>query len=314
MTKNFNLNDVAAIHGNETEQNLFGYLCWYSVSEGLYNREQIRDSLHKSGLADSFMPKRIRPADAFRRATKLIEKNSQMEDEKTGIVDQYLIRHVTSSNTITQRNIVRERRDSQGRSLHYNSSAGILVFNKDNEDFLIEQTENDHVRDLAEFAKSQYEIFLNHHNGGAIRNMTLNILKQMAPLPVRPSGGIYFVPVKYEEMLKKVVEFLKYLETSGGNGGEGFMVPLINTEDNKDMLRSKIDAHLQTTLERCQALMSNNKEIPKNIIKEQIDDAKRIIGDFKDYRSLVTGAVDSMEDKIEAIRQQVQTLLIDKLK
>ncbi|MCM3454781.1 hypothetical protein M3685_12700 [Heyndrickxia oleronia] len=157
--------------------------------------------------------------------------------------------------------------------------------------------------ELTEEACKLFELYKTCHNGQAIRMSSTDILKTMSPTPVRPSGGVYFIPAKYENKLRRLVNFLNSLEK-----GEGFMIPLIQTDENKDMLQRKVLEHLQSTLVSCQELAKQDN-VPTAQLKILANEAKRVVSDLADYREIVTDAIDKMESYQELIKNAFEILL-----
>lgn len=133
----------------------------------------------------------------------------------------------------------------------------------------------------------------------------MNILKSMSPTPVRPNGGVYFVPSGHTEQLKKWVNFIKSLDK-----GEAFKVPLVNSFDNLEMVSTKLEEHLCGVINECEKAI--NREVKKYHVKAIIDDARRVIGDFNQYRNILESDIDRFEKYVNRIREQV-TLLIEGL-
>ncbi|MCM3454782.1 hypothetical protein M3685_12705 [Heyndrickxia oleronia] len=103
-----NLEKVAAINEDSNVKSIIGYLCWYSVGEGNYDRNNLRKLLLQNGFEESDLPNEIRSADAFRRATKDIE-TKRVETDIKGIYRNYIVRNVCTNEEIIQRNIVEEQ-------------------------------------------------------------------------------------------------------------------------------------------------------------------------------------------------------------
>ncbi|QOY37672.1 DUF6744 family protein [Anaerobacillus isosaccharinicus] len=297
------VDNLSAIENPNGKSNVIGFLCWYSVGEDLYSRDDLRVKILNAGLKEEFLPNQIRPSDAFRRATKAIERTKI--DAGNGVLENYLIRNVTSNNEITQRNLVKEVRDTKGQRLDYVPSVAELVFDRKADQFQVRKRPNDGsiADELVEEAERLFQVYLQNHNANTVRSSVLGILKSLSPTPVRPSGGVYFVPAKNEKALRCMVNFLQSLKR-----GEGFMIPLIDSTENRDMVKEKLADHLRKTLEDCGEILKN-PNVQKVQVRSMIDDARRIVKDFKEYREIVTGAVDDMENHIDLIRQQVQLLL-----
>ncbi|WP_126429943.1 DUF6744 family protein [Brevibacillus marinus] len=287
-----------AVVQNETSH-VLGYLTWYSLSESLYSRDLLRDSLRKAGLGDEWLPGEIRVPDAFRRATKAVECKRFSDQE--GIHFNFLIREVASDASMIQRNIVCETVDRNGRRLDYDPRAAILVLSR--EYSTIDVTAfSKAAEELAQEAVNLFYHYLNNYSSQAVRQMVYSILKSMAPTPVRPSGGIYFVPGRHKERLKALCSFLSYLD-----GGKGVSVPVINDRDSRDMIREGLKDHLKSVLESCHQGIKRN--LPKNQLKVLLHDARSVIGDFKDYEAILQEEVENMNTYIDLIRQQVKVLM-----
>ncbi|KOP81361.1 DUF6744 family protein [Cytobacillus solani] len=187
------LSQVAAIE-NEKEKSIIGHLCWYSVGEDNYDRNELRKALLQNGFEESDLPNEIRATDAFRRATKDIE-TKKVEAKKEGVYKNYIVRNVCTNAQFIQRNIVEETVDSKGQKLSYKENEAILLFNRNNETISKAIVNaGGMAEELAEEACNLFELYKTCHNGQAVRYMANDILKTMSPTPVRPSGGVYFVP------------------------------------------------------------------------------------------------------------------------
>lgn len=296
------LNQVAAIKNGEKEQ-IIGHLCWYSVSEGNYERNDLRKALIQNGFGEGDLPNEIRSSDAFRRATKDIE-TKRVKTNKEGVYKNYIVRNVCTNEQIIQRNIVEETVDSKGQKLSYQENEAILLFNRNTESIRRAVINpGGMAEELAEEACKLFALYKTCHNGQAVRYMANDIIKTMSPTPVRPSGGVYFVPAKHENKLGKLVSLLNSL-----NKCEAFMIPLIKTDENQDMLQRKLLEHLHSTLTSCQEL-AKHEEVPAIQFKTLAKEAKRVITDLEDYREIVGKALTKMESYQSLIKGAISILL-----
>lgn len=296
------LKNVAAVENGEKDQ-IIGHLCWYSIGEDNYEREELRKALLQNGFEEDDLPNEIRASDAFRRATKDIE-TKRVETKQEGVYKNYIVRNVSTNEKFIQRNIVEETVDSKGKKLSYKENEAILFFNRDNENMSKAVIEAGGLaEELAEEACKLFEVYKTCHNGQAVRYMANDILKSMSPTPVRPSGGVYFIPAKHEDKLRRLVNLVSSLSK-----GEAFMIPLIRTDENQDMLQRKLLEHLQSTLVSCQELAKQDS-VPAAQFKMLANEAKRVISDMADYREIITEALDKMDSYQELIKGAIQALL-----
>jgi len=288
------LENVAAVQ--KEEQGVIGHLTWYSVSEHLISRDDLRKKLLDAGLDEGWMPNEIRVSDAFRRATKDVEIRKNPTSQ-ANVFENFLVREVYSDQKMIQRNIVRETVDQKGKRLSYDGQAAILILDKEQKAIRI-SAQHPKAEQLGREAAELFRIYLNNYSAQAIRVMVMNILKSMSPTPVRPNGGVYFIPSAHSEQLARLCAFVSSLEK-----GEMYKVPLINTDDNQRMLRNKLEDHFQSIIQECDEAL--NGELNKGQVKILLEEAKRVVADFGHYKAIVTQDVEKLEGYIDQLRERI---------
>lgn len=283
---------------NEKQTGIIGHLTWYSVTEHLINRDELKHKLKKAGFGDEWMPKEIRQADAFRRATQDVKTHKKTNQK--GVYLNYLIREVYSDRNMVQRNIVCETVDQKGRRLNYDGQAAILRLDKEN--YRMEITAQDvSAHELAKEAESLFALYSHHYSAQHLRVMIMDMLKSMSPTPVRPNGGVYLVPSAHSVTLTKFCHFVNLLEA------EAFKVPLVNSFDNRQMVVQKLRDHFRNIVDECESGLKGN--LRRSQVRDTINEAKRVIGDFSAYRSTVSEDVDALEQYIDTIREKVSLMM-----
>lgn len=292
------IQNVVAVR-NEQQEGIIGHLMWYSVGGQLIRWDELEKKLLAAGLDKGWMPNPIRPPDAFRRATSEIQ--TRKATAQADVYENYLVREVYSDKDMVQRNIVVETVDQRGKRLDYNSRAAVLTLDKKTQNISIVSSYPP-AEELAREAERKFYLYRDHYSSQHIRVMLANILKSLAPTPVRPSGGVYFVPSVHTEGLTKLCRFASSLENS-----EAFKVPLVNTLDNRQMVTQKLKEHFERILGECRSAETGH--LKKGQVKELIEEARRVIGQYKDYRILVTEDFKTMEAYIAKIRAQMAQLV-----
>lgn len=291
------LKDVVAVPSSK--DNAIGFLTWNSLSNMLITPDELKQKLIDSGLGSGWMPKDIRSPDAFRRATS--EKFKR--EVSPGVYENYMFREVASTSTFVQRNLVCETKDTKGRRLKYVPDVGALVLDRKTE-----TVETSYISSMAEQlvnnAALQFEIYRNNYGSTTLRTLITNVLKSMSPTPVRPSGGVYFIPAQFESNLDALVKFVSSLEK-----GEAEKVPVMNTMDMKNMVTRKLLDHLRDTLAACEE--STERRLTKGQMKELIENARSVANDFAQYREIVTGDLEEMERLVSALRMKVGEALVN---
>jgi len=284
---------------NIDEKDILGHLMWYSVGKQLIDAKELQDKLIQSGLEESWMPNKIRSVDAFRRATKEVE--TRKLTDKANVYENYIIREVFAEHDTVQRNIVVETVDQNGKRLDYNSEAAVITLDKVN-DHITFTTTSEQTVEMCKEIENRYTIYKNYYSAQQVRVMVNKILQSLAPVPVRPNGGIYFIPNSHTGQLKRLVAFTGSLENS-----EGFKIPVVDTFDNKQMVTHKLNDHLDDIIRQCQS----SENLRKSQVKDIINDAKAAVEDYKNYKGIVSEQSDVLENKIDLIRLEVRRLITE---
>jgi hypothetical protein len=293
------LKDLSAVSLQDKDTvEVIGYLCWYSIGMKLIARELLREYINVSGVDERFMPNEIRVSDAFRRATKAIECKRV---NPSGKVYEYKVEEVLSSKEKVQRQIVRKFIDSTRAELFFDPKEAILILNKDNGK-LQTAVVNQEVQDLVDRAAELFELFKTTHDDNAIRHMCISIIRSMSPVLVKTSGGVYFVPAKYENELRAFNEFVNLLESS-----EAHMIPLIKTKDTIDLVRKSTLRQLNETFERLKNAEGNEELTPAEItdIVERTELSFRVI---EDYREILTNDLAGIDQSLASLQKILRSV------
>src|SRR5699024_3618055 len=292
MTKHMDLKDVVATTG---EQNQFlGHIFWFSIGKQMVETEDLHQKLVDSGLGEDWMPNAIRPADAFRRATSEIQKKKRPTDE-SGVFENLLLREVYSDKDIVQRNIVIERVDQKDKKLGYQTESAILTLDKENATLSYE-TYNSQIRHHCQIAKEKFDTYKNNYSAQHLRVLVNRVLNSLAPTPLRKNGTIYFVPNSKSVEQSNLVTFVQSLIDS-----EGFQVPVINSQENEQMVSKNLRNHLNRLKEQCE----NSDGLKKGQLKSLIEETNEAIQNYREYKDLVTSEQDNIEEEIFKLRSEV---------
>ncbi|MCB5936620.1 hypothetical protein LI012_14635 [Caldibacillus thermoamylovorans] len=280
----------------EQHRTQLGYIFWYSVTgEVEITRQELREKFEEIGIDDVWLPNEIRPSDAFRRATKEIQRRKTPTSDPNKFLN-FLVREVFSDNNSIQRNIVIEVVDQNGKRLQYNPNATVITLDKKNNDFIIwSEPDNNKAKELAKEAEKRFRKYLNYYSAQQLRVMISKILASLAPTAVRPNGGVYFVPQNFATELKKLQLLCTSLQS------EGVAIPLQDTSENRNLVVEKLESELKELLDRCKNLEKLNG-VQKAIYKDSIETAKRITSTYKTYKEQLSLEVDKLEDMLNELR------------
>lgn len=273
--------------------NHLGYLFWFSIGSQMVETDELKKKLIGSGLEEDWMPRRIRSVDAFRRATKEVERKRPTENPK--IYENLLVREVFSDEKMIQRNLVVEQVNQNDKKLGYETEVAIIRLDKAKGTIYCE-VEGSDISEICNEIKEKYYLYKNHYTSQHVRVMVSKILGSLAPTPMRENGVIYFVPRSMGDRVKMLVAFIRSLENS-----DAYYVPVVDSSDTRYMVNKRLNDHLDGLLNQCKHL----DNLRKDQIKSLVEETNRAIRDFNEYTDLIDSEQEVYRTKIKMLRNEV---------
>lgn len=235
-----------------------GSLLWFSIS-GVVDRSDgkkaivpvrvTRDQLAKwfeeLNLDPAFLPPPIAKANAFRAATTEMERSYDLDEE--GKSASLMMREVLYDDERVVRNITMETRDRKGAKLTYDKVATITFYRGDKsargttssgEHYRakivdgLSPRDRAHVQRLLDDLEVRYNDLTVNLQSQAIRAVIRNYVTHLNAIPVKPSGGLYFIHNTRQEQLNALQELVSRI----GQGSTFSQCPLIDTSEQREML------------------------------------------------------------------------------
>ncbi len=325
---------AGSVGDHEQRLALLGYLFWFSVSEMGVEREDLIGAMEDSGLEMRFAPGEVSARDAFRRATSSLarsgvpmEENSQSrlfgtERRRANL----LIRDVRTSGKCIIRQVVREAVDSVGATLEHKVVAqleltttdGIVAFPLTSE--LLEDERN-----LLSKARPTFEKARLSYDSGAVRRMVFRIVSECAPVPLRASGGVYFVPAKHEPTIRCVERFVAELkdklkqresEESERRGLDRTLVmavELVDRDDYRDAIAASLDEQVDREANALIREMADILKKQRSITKRRQEDffarVRRLKKAVSEYEVLLEREVTDARANLELAQREAVSML-----
>lgn len=289
---NINLEQVIATTADSPEGSL-GHLFWWSIGQQMISREDLEDLLIDTGVGEVWLPNAIRPVDAFRRATSEV-RAKRRTTSSPNVFENFLIREVFSDKKVVQRNIVVEQVDQDNKRLGYKADKGVMKLDKESGTLSFQAEDHDVVKMCEEVEQKFYQ-YRDYYGSQQVRTMVARISSSLAPTPVRRNGIIYFIPRQMDQGLSNLVDLINRLDNS-----EAFKVPVVNTDDNVEMVSRKLNDHLDDLLDQLEGAEGLRKDQVRTLISE----TNRVIKDFKNYDQIILSEKEELQDKVIRLRGQ----------
>lgn len=308
-----------------------GQIVSFTISEADVNLDEMRQAIQDQGLRDDTLKKRLRPIDAFKKATnEIATKFTKHHDHQNSL----LVRQVGADALESHRHVVFERAvysANQRRRvehetimrMHYDRGIrqadgsikddGIYVeeqlvpgLNLSTEERAwLDQTVGPEGANL----KVRFEHYCTHLDSHGLRSFVREYLSLLDAVNIKGSGGggLYFVPQKHAEELRQLTALVKQF------GSQMHLIPLLDIVDQREMLA---DAFVSDTLDELRALsveMGKILENPTRTITEETYDAyvskaAGLMTKASEYESLLDRTLDTANLELQIFRTKTLTL------
>lgn len=308
------LEEYRTRHADDTK---VGMVAMISARQSLVPLSQIKADLEQAGLGD-LVPKPTAISDLWRKATSsAARKGVEIGDKRLNI----LIRKVKDDEQEIIRSVVLETVDAKGKVLHFEESAHV-IFHKDTERMRVKRLVDvggvaddviQQLRDAYAARLAGTDVLINGKyvpgytkDQDDIRTLLTEGVKSLGAVPIRETGGVFFVPPSGAAKLAQLEKVAR-----GWTGAECHSLPLI--EDDPDdprkqhgLVQAGVTASVVTEVDQLLAEYREHKDNlssrrQASIVRRHRDIKARVL----EYRELLE---DNLEDAVTRLNLLALTM------
>lgn len=332
-----NLNDGDG-PGSTSDDVLLGELVWFSVSDAVrLMPETLIAALEAAKLdAERLVPRLPSPTSALSRAAEAAEvKGRRLTKDRSGAtVDEELYVSVllrTASRGVKQ--LVTEVLDAANSRLSYRPVAkvspgyengkpdGTVSVERDTEggdvsDNELLEAEVDTISDL----RSHYAFEKDRHDGEAARRVLGRVLFEANAVPLRNSGGMYFVPEAHAEFARKILLFVEEVRLRAENAptrtarpSMAMKVPLVDREEYREVLAVSVEFFVQkeaeSLIKEMASLVKGGKTVSGKRGRGFVDRVRKLKENVSEYEDLLQMQATEARAKLDIATREARALL-----
>ncbi|MBC7107029.1 MAG: hypothetical protein H5T97_13965, partial [Firmicutes bacterium] len=249
----------------------------------------------------------LRPADAFARACAAVKTRGQ--ERPDGTRTNVLVRQVGSSSDSEVRFLVLETVDGKNVRLDYRPEAARFELDKKTWNLSVQVLAS--IPEAVEAAarlENLYRHYRTHYGGRTVQVIVQKLLKELRPLTVRASGGVYYVPRQFRTKAEALERFIASLPPGkNGHAAECFSVPVVDSQKNRDMVRHKVSERMDGTAARLAGLLTGAPT--RDEVVEAVKSARETLDAFREYRKVLSEELSGMDVTFQVIQHQVMALV-----
>jgi len=303
-----------------------GDLLWFSISQADVNLKNAQRDLGAAGLDTTHLRKNLRPVDAFKKASKRIEKKFKPVN---GIRSELMVRPVGEDGSYAHRQIILERaviKAGVKRRIFY-EKVGELTFTRgvkkdgeytghgvecrrttsnlgepltaDEDQWLTEQ--------LATF-EDHYDHLLNFMDSHAVRTFVREYIYDLQATCVKESGGLYFTWQNHSAEIAKLAEWVRSV------GSEFHVLPLLNLVEQRERIMESFEQETIQEVERLMGevgkiLASPGRKIEEKTYDAYADQAIKLSTKLSEYTTNLSSKAETAEYEISLFSAQLTSLV-----
>ncbi len=299
MTGAFNLKD----------EHLLGHLEFHQVPDMRVQKDEVAVLWDNSGLDPKYLPSKIHPADAFRRATSTAASGNIIITDANGVNHKarLLVREVINDDNFIVRHLIRELVDDKNEVLDY-AHVGSWKFNKKTkttEDAITTNYYNEYSYSvIVPDTTKLVDELLNYHTKDTVRNLITKVTRDSNPTPIMHRSQGKFIPKGHYDTLKGLQSFLKELRDVYIPGSDCSMdlIPIVDTLEQREMIARKASFSLKEDADKLimefAEIMNVKKEIKPEIAERLIRNALEMRERMAEYEGLLNMRLQVLADQM----------------
>jgi hypothetical protein len=263
---------------NKVEIKFLGSLLWFTITEGRVALENIEDAIRGAEIDEKYLPHSRCKRDAFRLASKMGECRGIPFGKKR---INLLVRDVKTTGNVLVRNLVREVVDAKNVRLKLIpvmrlelSEDGVLTASEIVNEILLEE------KNAAENIQKEFDMSCVYFNSSTVRSIVQSILGTCAPVSVRPSGGVYFIPEKYTGVVDQLKTMIIVLNQACGGHNSIYSVPVVDAFEQRELIQDSLEEQVAKDgaelLEEVRVSIQNGDNITELKAKQYMIRAKKL--------------------------------------
>lgn len=286
---------------SESPVGFLGRVLWYSVYELAVAYDEFLESLKDAEIPEELHPGPTRPVDAFKKAVRdqesseyLVTKDVIEKDGKRETIPNSLVvaRRMRDTEVADLPVLVRARYDE-----------GDLTF--------VGKRGSDEAKELISSVEERFAFHKDHVNASDIRMWLNRAVKAMLPVQLKSSGGVYFVPEKWGDMVESLARVMDEL-TPLGPGTEFITLPVVDRQPERSTILFKYETvttqRLRELAVRAVQWHKEGKELyPSQFAKIQ-EEYEYIVRQRRQYEQLLETASVSVETELDVLRKAMVQL------
>ncbi len=327
--------------GSATEDVLLGELVWYSVSDAVrLTPETLGAAIAAANLdAKRLTPHLPSPSSALSRAAEAAEAKHRRLPSARAVGDDEGVEPALYANVLFRtasrgvKQLVTEVLDADDARLSYRSVARVSVGHRNGKPdgtVLVERRVEDGdvsdgelldvEADAVANLRSYYDFERRRHDGEAARRVLGRVLLEANAVPLRNSGGMYFVPRGYSAYAKKILLFVEEVRSRAENAptrtaraSMAMKVPLVDREEYREVLAESLEFFVkkeaESLIKEMSSLLKADQSVSERRGRGFVERVRKLKENVAEYEELLQMHATEARANLDVAAREARALL-----
>ena len=326
--------------GSASEDVLLGELVWYSVSDAVrLTPETLVAAIAAANLdAKRLTPHLPAPSSALSRAAEAAEvKHRRLPGSRAGggdaVEEEFYANVLFRSASRGVKQLVTEILDAANARLSYRPVArvspayrngapdGTILVERRREDGYVSDDDLLDVEiDAVANLKSHYDFERRRHDGEAARRVLGRVLFEANAVPLRNSGGMYFVPRDHAAHAKKILLFVEEVRIRAENAptrtaraSMAMKVPLVDREEYREVLAESLEFFVkkeaESLIKEMSSLLKTDKGVSERRGRGFVERVRKLKENVAEYEELLQMQATEARANLDVAAREARALL-----
>lgn len=309
-----------------SEDALLGHLVWSSVSDAVRLTPAGLLAIVETAFGDAnlLLPQAPTPASALSRAADAAEvRLSRLTEDRHGseLAEETYANVLFRTAARGVKQMVTEILDASNNRLSYQPLAGVsLVEGSLKVERILDGDLLDVEKNALANLHSYYARETGKYDGEAVRRVLGRVLRDASAIPLRSSGGMYFIPRENAARSRQVLEFVEEVRERAEDApgkvarpSSAMSVPLVDTVEYREVLADSLDEHVEkeskALISEMARLLRGDAAITTRRQKKFVERVKKLKADVSAYEALLEIRATDARSNLDLAMKEAQALL-----
>lgn len=302
------INDKKIAVVQKEDSNFLGRIFWYTIAEADIPVDELEELYRELGIDKQYFPKTLRDDNVFKIVTKMAEHKGKFVYNDETIEYEDLIRDLKGTRILV--------RETKSDKLKHPQIGEWKLEGGEIESKLYDKRFKEEFDRITKLVKANFKKYKVTYRGKNIRDTLRDAIYTMNHIQLRPSGGVYFIPEIYSQIMDRFSELIRVInkryKVSTWNS-ELITIPVIDTEPQRDMIMYKYEEETANTIDKVlvevtEVLKDDDATITPAKYGKLIEQLNYMKDTKQKYEDLLEKKLSKTEEGLKFLNQQLVQL------